>query len=192
MNNISSESKLKDFIYVFDNILSHESCDLILKEYEKADWKDSLVGNNELNPDIRNCKVINISSEDNIKENLEIRKLIDNTIFDAVGNIINKISNELKNITIREDSGYSLLKYTKDGFYEEHVDTDSVINNRRFSCSLCINDDYEGGEFSFFNDEIKYNIKKGSVIVFPSNHLYPHQILPITKGIRYSIITWLR
>ena len=53
-----------------------------------------------------------------------------------------------------------------------------------------LNDDYEGGEFKMFdNYEIKF--KKGDVIIFPSNFLYPHKVEPVTKGTRYSYISWV-
>ena len=38
--------------------------------------------------------------------------------------------------------------------------------------------------------DLKYNLNAGDIIVFPSNFLYPHSILPITLGVRYSIIIW--
>ena len=34
-------------------------------------------------------------------------------------------------------------------------------------------------------------LKKGDVLVFPSNFLYPHKVEPVTKGLRYSIISWV-
>jgi len=58
------------------------------------------------------------------------------------------------------------------------------------SCSFALNDDFGGGEFAFFDRELIYNLKKGSVIMFPSNFMYPHEIMPVIKGTRYSIITW--
>ena len=33
---------------------------------------------------------------------------------------------------------------------------------------------------------------KGSIVFFPSNFMYPHGIQPITKGTRYSIVSWLQ
>ena len=92
-------------------------------------------------------------------------------------------------LTITQDSGYNLLRYTKGQFYIQHVDNCKEYP-RELSCSIILNDDYEGGEFSFFNNTEKYKLTKGSVIVFPSNFLFPHQILPVTEGVRYSIITW--
>ena len=52
-----------------------------------------------------------------------------------------------------------------------------------------LNDDYKGGELIMFNDyEIK--LKEGDVLLFPSSFLYPHLVKPITKGIRYSLVSW--
>ena len=53
-------------------------------------------------------------------------------------------------------------------------------------------DDFDGGEFSFFNQEKIINPLKGSAIMFPSNFMFPHEVLPVTKGIRYSMITWFK
>jgi len=33
--------------------------------------------------------------------------------------------------------------------------------------------------------------KTGTIIFFPSTFLFPHAIEPITKGVRYSIVSWL-
>jgi len=52
-----------------------------------------------------------------------------------------------------------------------------------------LNEDYEGGEFILFED-YKINFKKGDVVIFPSNFLYPHKVEPVTKGTRYSYISW--
>jgi predicted 2-oxoglutarate/Fe(II)-dependent dioxygenase YbiX len=51
---------------------------------------------------------------------------------------------------------------------------------------------YEGGEFSFFGKEHIIKASKGDVIMFPSNFVYRHEVLPVTKGTRYAIITWFK
>jgi len=38
-------------------------------------------------------------------------------------------------------------------------------------------------------DEIK--LPTGSVLVFPSNFLYPHKVCPVKKGVRYSYVSWV-
>lgn len=87
------------------------------------------------------------------------------------------------------------LKYEVNGKYEVHVDS-SPVSPRTVSIIVNLNDDYEGGDFVFFNpfskEEIIHSVslKKGSVLMFPSNFLYPHSVKPITKGTRYSIVSW--
>ena len=52
-----------------------------------------------------------------------------------------------------------------------------------------LNNNYEGGEFIMFDDyEIK--IKAGDLLLFPSVFLYPHKVEPVTKGERYSFVSW--
>jgi len=88
-----------------------------------------------------------------------------------------------------------LLKYSKGGKYEVHMDHFSDTP-RHLSIIMNLNDDYEGGDLTFTDQqgkEIKrLKLGKGSVIFFPSNFMYPHSIRPITKGTRYSIVAWLQ
>lgn len=52
-----------------------------------------------------------------------------------------------------------------------------------------LNNDYEGGEFIFFDDyEVKLNT--GEIMLFPSSFLYPHRVEEVTSGIRYSFVNW--
>ena len=52
-----------------------------------------------------------------------------------------------------------------------------------------LNDNYEGGQFIMFDDyEIK--IEAGDLLLFPSVFLYPHKVEPVTKGERYSFVSW--
>ena len=62
---------------------------------------------------------------------------------------------------------------------------------RVLSCSLILNDDYEGGDFAFFGGEYIVPKKAGSAVVFPSNFCFPHAVLPVTEGDRHAIITWI-
>ena len=52
-----------------------------------------------------------------------------------------------------------------------------------------LNDNYQGGEFVLFKDH-KIELKVGDILVFPSNFMYPHRVDQITKGTRYSFVSW--
>jgi len=51
-----------------------------------------------------------------------------------------------------------------------------------------LNQNYEGGDFKIIDKYLKF--KTGDVLIFPSNFMYPHEVTSITKGTRYSFVTW--
>ena len=40
-----------------------------------------------------------------------------------------------------------------------------------------------------FNNK-KINLNQGDILIFPSVFLYPHKVEPVTKGARYSFVSW--
>ena len=52
-----------------------------------------------------------------------------------------------------------------------------------------LNDDFIGGEFILCGNEIK--LKKNSLLIWPANFMYPHEVAPIKEGTRYSFVAWL-
>lgn len=181
---------LSNYIYIVKDALSHKVCDEILNEFVTSDeWVDTVVGKGEVKKDIRNCQTIVISYPHIIQKNKDARHQLDNAIFDGASKCIREYNTKFHHCRIEEDSGYELLKYPEGCFYIEHTDSFKA-RPRAVSCSFILNDDFEGGEFAFFNKELKYQLEKGDAIMFPSNFMYPHEVMPVTKGTRYSIITW--
>ena len=181
---------LDKYIVVIKNIVPLELCDQILNEYIDSNlWVIAGAGKyGDPMTQERSCDTILMSEPYNL--NSDIRVNIDQNLFQCASAAI-KEYNILFDTYIQEDTGYELLQYKVGDFYKEH--TDSFLQSPRLvSCSFALNDNYEGGEFAFFNKERKYRINQGDAIMFPSTFMYPHQILPVTKGTRYSIITWFR
>ncbi len=52
-----------------------------------------------------------------------------------------------------------------------------------------LNNDYTGGELVFWQDSI-VPLKAGEIMIFPSCFLYPHRVDLVTKGTRYSYVSW--
>lgn len=184
------KNNLDDYIVVIKNALTHPLCDAILEEFKNSDeWLDTEVGNGKTDKNIRNCQTIIISYPHIIQKNKKIRLKLDKYIFASVAKCIEKYNSKFPHCMIEEDSGYELLKYSEGCFYTEHTDSFKA-RPRAVSCSFILNDDFEGGEFAFFNKKLKYKLEKGDALMFPSNFMYPHEVMPVTKGTRYSIITW--
>jgi len=188
--NTPKSKSLDEYVKVYDNILSDEECDKILAEYgDCSDWYDAMVGNGDTKNNVRNCEIVHISTTDIVNKNFDRRKEIDNIVFNKAGVAAQRYIEEFPMCTISTDSGYDLLRYNQGGFYTIHTDNYSK-SPRTVSMSLMLSDDYEGGEFAFFERDMIIKPSKGSAVVFPSNFLYPHEIMPILSGTRYSIITW--
>ena len=102
-----------------------------------------------------------------------------------------------------------ITRYTKGGFYSWHKDANGSHNtarnlpnnkflhgnSRKLSMSILLNGDYEGGHFQMHGPSEHGTLVaettisgEGSVIVFPS--FMEHQVAPVTKGIRYSLVIW--
>ena len=185
-----SKKCLEDYIFVMENVVPEELCDRILNEYSNSnDWISTSVGEGEINTNIRNCNVISISQQPIIDKNVDVRKKLDEDFFVCASEALNKYRELYPEVGSEIDTGYDLLRYTEGQFYIQHTDSFKA-QQRTVSCSFLLNDDYEGGEFAFFDREIMIKGGKGSIVMFPSNFMFPHEILPVTSGTRYSIITW--
>ena len=65
---------------------------------------------------------------------------------------------------------------------------------RKLSMSIILNGNFQGGKFEFatYGREVcqitPIEASPGTIIVFPSS--MEHRVTPVTKGIRYSLVTW--
>ena len=62
--------------------------------------------------------------------------------------------------------------------------------DRDISIIFFLNDEFEGGDLVFPELRIRIKPEPGMLVCFPSNHHYLHGVEPVTKGHRYSIVTW--
>lgn len=87
-----------------------------------------------------------------------------------------------------EEHEMHLLKYERSGHLPAHQD--QGVSSRVLSTVMYLNDNYDGGEIEFRQSNVKIKPEAGSIIFFPSNFLYVHEVYPINSGIRYSIPHW--
>lgn len=85
----------------------------------------------------------------------------------------------------------NLLKFPRGMLLKPHIDTLSDEGNH-IAAVYYINDSYLGGEICFpeFNINIKPN--PNSLIIFPGNESYLHEVRKVYKGDRYSSSMWFQ
>ena len=117
-------------------------------------------------------------------------------------NIMFKLSQLALNVN-QERYSFDLLGFFEDiqiaeygpgDFFEWHPDFgNTTASNRKLSISVQLSepDAYEGGDLQFMIQKKAINAPRslGTVIIFPSFVL--HQVSPITKGKRRSMVGWV-
>jgi PKHD-type hydroxylase len=80
-----------------------------------------------------------------------------------------------------------------DGKYKKHVDKGLNNITRKLSLSIQLStpNSYTGGDFILYEGEEPIMLPKeqGKLILFPSYTL--HEVKPVTKGERYSLVAWI-
>ena len=87
-------------------------------------------------------------------------------------------------------TGVQIMRYQPGHKFREHTDHYSGAP-RTLSIIIQLNDQYEGGRLSFWQGRYAPPMTEpGDAVVFPSALCFPHQVEPITKGTRYSLVVW--
>jgi len=190
---------IEHYVFHKENFLDEKYCDDSINELNKSAWtkhdwysprtdsKNSPSGDNEpeyiQNDSNSNNKVVKIN--DFIVQNLH------SVVFEYI--------ESLKFQWYTSWTGYSAIKFIRyfpGQTMRNHCDHihDMFDGERKgipvLSIIGILNDDFEGGELIMFEDK-KIDTKKGDLIIFPSIFLYPHEITPVSRGVRYSYVSWV-
>lgn len=104
----------------------------------------------------------------------------------------------LYNSQIDNIEGPQFLRYDVGDYYNAHNDSETFVDNklkrvadRDISVLMYLNDDYEGGQIEFTQLQLTIRPKAGMLLAFPSYWEFEHKVHPVTKGTRYSIVSWI-
>ena len=172
--NVAKIGNSADNIRYIENVLSEEEHSILLdyvidrKEWVHEPWDAKTVGKDQMPENILNTLQ-------------KIFEFVHKTATDFYGVEINPFN---KNNLV-------LIKFPRGLVLHPHVDTESVESNHIASIYY-INDDYIGGEINFPDHNIKISPKPNSLVFFPGNENYLHEVLTILSGSRYSTSMWFQ
>ena len=184
------KNQREDYIEVYENKLTPETCNAIINFFnQNALWDTSTFSNDKENTGATSKVDMNeywITNKDQYYD------VLSKTFKSAVDKYI-KVHTR---ITPTAYTAFRLNHYAEGGFMKNHVDNIYRSHGQQYgyphlTSLLFLNDNYEGGEFVMLDDTYKAKVKQGSVIVFPSNFMYDHEVKKVTKGNRYSVMTWI-
>lgn len=183
---------LFDYVKIYENHLSADICRSTIKQLDTVNWKKHTF----YEPTSK--KYISYDNELSVSYDfIEEKEEINRKVWFALEQYILK---DFQNFQewFSGWTGYSSVRFnrydqfTKMKIHCDHIHSmfDGNIKGIPILSVLgVLNDDYEGGEFVMFGD-VEIKLTAGSVIVFPSNFMFPHEVKPIKSGTRYSYISW--
>lgn len=188
---------LKDYVKVYD-AFDEKTCKLILSEIKKKE----IVWGKHHYYDYANDKSstfeddLFVSRGTNKKEEMSDNLI---KVNESIWHLLKIHFDSMKYPWFDTWNGYSLIRfnrYDKKCRMRTHCDhIRSLFDGERKGVPVLtilgsLNNNYSGGELIMWESE-KLELKAGQIVIFPSNFMYPHKITPITKGIRYSFVSWV-
>jgi hypothetical protein len=191
--------KITDLIYRQNRLVPEDKCkyfiDIFEKYKDKSGFEESLKYTEEKNNErVRdNFKCLSLSNLYNINE---IKKAADLASFYISLMILNytnflkvNISKFITDKYINVTSNIRILKYSVGEQIIDHLDVDPYV---RASCTLNLNENYKGGELTFFSGKHIETFKTGDGMIFPAELIWIHGTKPVLSGTRYAINCFLK
>ena len=172
--------KLNTYAY-WEKVFTKEECEKIIKI---AKDKGLIKGTTKGKSDVRQSKICWLYSSDDLE-----------WVFRKITDIVLNLNDRFFQFDIfglNEGLQFTNYKAPSDK-YGQHIDRicQGVIRKLSLSIQLTDPEEYEGGELCLYEDEKGEQMKKeqGTLILFPSFIL--HEVKPITKGERNSLVSWV-
>ena len=195
--------------FIFDNAIDKKTCNKI-KKVAEGKWIESTINSRTSFTEEERL----IGRKPNYVNNTKVRIsdvcwTTEQWIYDLIFPFLARANKEAGwNLDVTTAESMQIARYKKGGFYTNHqdglADSLSAYNKpdnsflhgkvRKISMSLILNDGFEGGnlEFCSYNkgecEIIPVELNVGSIIFFLSG--VEHRVAPVTKGTRYSLVSW--
>ena len=118
-------------------------------------------------------------------------------VYDIIADCFRAANEHMRFDIVPEMNDYvQLLKYdqAEAGHFRWHADTTPSDMTRKITLLVPMNapDEYDGGELQFNQGGVVCSVDQapGRVYAFPSWLI--HQVTPVTRGLRYSLVAWIR
>ena len=192
---------IDNFIGVFDNALSKEHCEELIKVYEDSVELNYAISRKDMGKEkiYQDNNLVFVSSKSYVKDDI---------FFDAVQPDVQQFVN-LALISYEEYAKkygvltslashrfYDSVKIQKtkpsEGYHVWHCEHDERKNGSRLLLVMVyLNDVEEGGETEFLYQSRRVKPKQGTMVICPSSFTHTHRGNPPLTGDKYMINGWI-
>lgn len=183
--NLDNQTRVKEDVLIFENFLTKEECENILKYWDYSLTKETI-------------KWDPISFYDSFASNLPDDD--DKEQFSLSSDFFTNLQDKIQEATeICRGKSVKLVSYHAQkwvegayaGFHSDNTAIDSEEYNSfersKWAAFLYLNDDFEGGALNFRDHKITIQPKTGMLVAFAGGHHNIHEVQMITKGQRWTI-----
>ena len=189
---------LYDLIYRLNGLVPKKSCEYFISAFENNIELTSSEASLKYGGEQHEKKIADkylalpLHSHLNNKELKPVYDLVCVYLETALLNYVSHLKKYVCSSIVKAAYNYPvavrILRYETGDQILDH--TDSTVNTWRpiyAACTLNLNNDYTGGEFSFFNGRHLETFNTGDAMVFPASPMWIHGTKPIISGTRYCI-----
>ena len=194
---IKKESKIENFIGVYDNYITEEECNKAIKLFENQ-YKFNKTMNRQV---FENASPLH-------KKDDQFFANSDNIVvwWEELKSMIHNFDIAFKNYQERTGAfsaynevpfHFTSLKIQKtlptEGYHVWHIEHGRGFSNepRAFVFSIYLNDVEEGGETEFLHFSKRVKPKKGRIVIWPASFPYVHRGNPPLSGEKYILTSWM-
>lgn len=189
---MSMSRNLSDYLKVYENFIDADVCASAVEKLNKAQWATHQFYEPQTGVYRSYDHELSVS-HDEISE----KDILNKQVWDVLQKYIVEDMKDTRE-WFNGWNGYSFVRFnrydptTQMKLHCDHIH--SLFDGERKGIPILtvlgsLNNDYTGGELMMWDDEV-ISLPAGSVAVFPSNFLYPHEVRPVKSGIRYSFVSW--
>ena len=201
--------------YYWSEEITKSDCEKIINEFDTSKSVDATTGNYQKtlypeeieeykkngNWDFDKNQPKNINTPDESTRKTKLNWLpLQHKFNKILSEYVTKANTIMYHYDIGKFTPCQFARYDVGDFYNYHQDSGHNIveyekETRKLSMTVQLSDPdtYEGGQFFFYNgnkEEEEPEIQKqGSILVFDSRMW--HRVAPVTKGVRYSLVSWV-
>ena len=184
------ELKEGSFIFEFNDSLSKDKCDEIIKRFENSSdqhYQGRIGQNLKEDTSIKKSTDMVISGKDEWKD-------IDELLFTSLAKALSRVKKQFEFFNGPfKDVGYAVQRTKPGEYYHWHVDSGShQLSDRQLVAIWYLNDiEGPGGETEFLNQGIKVKPETGKLILFPPFWTHEHRGVKLQKSVKYIATTWV-
>lgn len=113
-------------------------------------------------------------------------------LYDRLNEKVRFVNQQCFRFKLKRLTNLQILEYENTGFYGTHLDIGTGETSRRkisVVVFLTPAEEYEGGQLIMKPAFTPISPTQGSAVFFPS--YIPHEITPVTRGVRHTLVTWV-